>query len=360
MSIPSSKLRATVIGCGNGGKISLYGLDHLPDCYELVAATDLRESACEEIRRLYPQVKTFTDHRAMFAAYPADVVCVSTYAPSHEPITMDALKLNPLKGILVEKPLGDTVKAGRRIVDAVKKARLPMVVPHGMLASSPAADIIPLVHDGAIGKLLLVEFQIRTMDIINAGIHLLNYFVMLTKMEPMEYVLATCETSTRTYRDGMQVETTAVSYGQTRSGIRFVLNSGDDVLINKTGRGHLIRIVGTKGMIEFNKADSHYTLLNAQHPQGDQIAATPRDLVGHQYFLKLLSDMIARKENDYTIADSSLMALELVEASYRSNRHHCKVTFPFDEIEPSTIVEAQDWDPGKPYSGVGGGRNGKV
>jgi hypothetical protein len=44
--------------------------------------------------------------------------------------------------------------------------------------------------------------------------------ITLTGSEPMDYVMALCESSTRTYRDGMQVETTAVTYGQTVSGIR--------------------------------------------------------------------------------------------------------------------------------------------
>src|SRR3712207_8225841 len=43
-------------------------------------------------------------------------------------------------------------------------------------------------------------------DIINAGIHWLNFFVTLTDNEPLDYVIAQCDTTTRTYRDGMQVE----------------------------------------------------------------------------------------------------------------------------------------------------------
>jgi hypothetical protein len=63
--------------------------------------------------------------------------------------------------------------------------------------------------------------------------------------------MAICEASTRTYRRGMQVETTAVNYGQTVSGIRVVMNTGDAVLVNREGKNTLFRIVGTAGQIEF-------------------------------------------------------------------------------------------------------------
>jgi predicted dehydrogenase len=39
----------------------------------------------------------------------------------------------PLKGILVEKPLGDTAAAGHDLVKAIKDKNLPMTVPHNLI-----------------------------------------------------------------------------------------------------------------------------------------------------------------------------------------------------------------------------------
>jgi len=349
------KLTANVVGCGIGGRLSIGGLKAAKS-YELVAVADLRPEACREIQDEYPNIRTFTDYRTMFRECPADVVCVSTYAPTHEPIAMAAMDTTSLKGILVEKPLGDTAASGRRILEAIKSRALPMVVPHGMLASSCGADVLSSVRDGAIGKLGLVELQCSKQDIINAGIHLLNFFVNLTNLAEMDYVMATCEATTRTYRDGMQVETTAVTYGQTASGIRVVLNSGDDVMITRPGSGHLIRIVGSQGLIEFRKADKSYTIVNAEHPGGEVITPEPWELGGHGKYLYGLADMIGKGHADYRIPDSSLKALELVEAAYLSSRHQCKVTFPLADF---AVPDRVDWDPGMPYGGTGGGRDGK-
>jgi predicted dehydrogenase len=119
------------------------------------------------------------------------------------------------------------------------------------------------VQHGEIGTLKLVEIQCAGWDIINAGIHWLHFFVSLTRNEPMASVMALCDASTRTYRDGMQVETIAVTYAQTQSGIRVVMNTGDYVHVNAEGKNTLFRIIGTQGQIEFWGWENGYRLLNA-------------------------------------------------------------------------------------------------
>jgi predicted dehydrogenase len=303
----------------------------------------------------------------MLSDCPTDVVCVSTYPPTHEPIAADALRRaenvrQPLKGLLVEKPLGHTAASGRRTLEAIRRAGLPMAVPHGLLVRATPLEILARVRGGEIGALKLVEIQNRGWDIINAGIHWLNYFVTLTGCEEMDYVMALCESSTRTYRDGMQVETTAVTYAQTVSGIRAVMNTGDEVLVNREGKSILFRLVGTEGQIEFWGWENAYRLLNAEYPRGQLFVPTPLPGTAHQRHLEHLADMIEREEPDYTIPESSLLALEICEGAYLSSRYRCKVTFPVDQFAPPAADQgrfAPAWDPGMPYSGQGGGRDGR-
>ena len=69
-----------------------------------------------------------------------------------------------------------------------------------------------------------------------------------------------------------------------------------------------------------------------------------------------MAEMIDTGQINYAIPESSLMALEIVEGAYISSRHRCKVTFPLDEFQPPI---PSDWDPGSPYSGQEGGRDGR-
>jgi predicted dehydrogenase len=326
------------------------------DRFDLVAACDRREEARRKAERCYPVIRTFSSHQDLFRELPTDIVCVSTWAPSHREVAEDALALN-LSGILVEKPLADTAAAGRELLRAIQAAKIPVAVPHGLLVLDHTRDILRRVHQGEIGKFKLVEIQCSGWDIINAGIHWMNFFVALTQREPMAFVMAQCDTSTRTYRDGMQVETFAVTYAQTQSGIRLVMNTGDEVNVNRDGKNTLFRVVGTAGSIEFWAWECAYILQNEEFPAGHLIEMDAGPASIHQRHLENLVDQIGRGVADYSIAESSLLALELVEGAYLSARTRSKVNFPLNEFVPP---EPDDWDPGRPYSGDGGGKDGKA
>ena len=323
--------------------------------FELVAVADLKEEAREEVEKTWPNTRTFADHGEMFAECPTDIVCVSTWAPSHLEVTRDALALD-LKGILVEKPLADNHKDGVRIVEMVRNDRLPMAVPHGLLVLDHATQILDRVHGGDIGDLRLVSIECSGWDIINAGIHWLNYAVMLVDQDPFESVLATCDSSTRTYRDAMQVETVAVTYAQTQSGVRVVMNTGDYVQTSSDGKGVVFRLVGTGGSIEFHGWEPRYRIQNSSHPAGEVVEVASTGGGSHQGHLEALAVQMDRGEADYSVAESSLRALELVEAAYLSNRHRCAVQLPLSTFDPPT---PSGWDPGQPYGWEGGGRDGR-
>ena len=350
----NSRLTASVVGCGAGGSHSLGALAD-SESYDLVAAADLRSEVREALEKQYPGIRTFSDHATMFAACPTDVVCVSTYPPSHETVTVDALKL-PLRGILVEKPLGHTAESGRRILEAIQGRGLPMVVPHGMLALRAPVEIIERVRRGEIGALKLVEVQCTRWDIINAGIHWLHFFVTLTNGDPANYVMALCDTTTRTWRDGMQVETVAVTYAETKGGVRVVMQTGDSVNVTREGKDFLFRLLGTEGWIEFWAWEGSYLIQNREHPSPARITPKQFPYTGHRRYLESLADMIHGDPVDYTLPESSLAALEMCEAAYLSHRHRCKVDLPLSSFTP---LKPTDWDPGEPYSGVGGGRDGR-
>lgn len=348
------KYTASVVGAGSGGRLSMAALAASPH-YELAAVCDVDPRALEAAAALHPGVRLFATHADMFRRCPTDVVCVSTWAPSHASITMAALEL-PLKGILVEKPIGDSTLAARRTVDAVRGRGIPLCVPHGLLVAPHATEILRRVHSGDIGELGLVEIECDKWDIINAGIHWLNYFVALTGAQPVAYVIAQCDGSTRTFRDGMQVETFAVTYAATRSGVRCVMNTGDHVTTGRAGKGTLFRLVGTAGTIEFWGWESAYRIVNAEEPRGRLVEVARGPATNHQLHLDALAAQMDEGRPDYSAAESSVAALELVEAAYLSSRHRCRVDLPLSGFRPQPQAA---WDPGAPYSGSGGGRDGR-
>jgi predicted dehydrogenase len=350
----STVYTAAVIGVGLGGGLSMAGLA-ASERFKLVAVADMRAEALESASARYPDLKTFPSYQALFEQSPVDVVCVSTWAASHLEVTRAALEL-PLTGILVEKPLADNSRDGQTVVELVRAKHLPMVVPHNLLVLPHVREIIERVRGGEIGDLRLIEIECSGWDIINAGIHWLNFALVLTHGDPVETVMAAIDTSTRTYRDGMQVETSAVTYAQTRSGLRIVMNTGDYVTIGETGKSTLFRLIGTRGTIDFYAWESRYRVQNAAFPNGQLIEVPQSTRSGHQMHLENRAAQMDSGTPDYLVAETSLAALELVDAAYLAGKHHCAVNLPLASFIPPA---ANDWDAGKPYSGTGGGRDGR-
>jgi predicted dehydrogenase len=351
----NSILTASVVGGGMGGRLSLTAL-HKSSDYKLVAAADLRPEIRAELEKAYPGLRTFGSHQEMFAQAPTDVVCVSTYPPSHEPVVMDALRMPELNGILVEKPLGDTAAAGRRILEAIQSRRLPMIVPHGLRAKANPLEIVERIKRGEIGELKLIEVQCDKWDLLNAGIHWLDFCLAATSETPIASVIAACDTSTRTYRDGMQVETLAITYIENIKGVRIIVQTGDYVNVNTPGHGTLFRLLGTKGFIEFWGWEDDYLILNTKNPSGESLRPKEFEVTGHQRRLETLAGQIRSGSPDYSESQSSQAALEICEAAFLSHQHRCLVKFPLSSFVPPAQAE---WQPGKPYSGVGGGRDGR-
>jgi predicted dehydrogenase len=351
-SLPFS---ASVIGAGVGGRLSLTALSSSP-CFNLVAAADIRPEARHSLQRDFPDLTIFASHEEMLAQCPTDVICVSTYAPSHEPIVLDALELSSLQGLLVEKPLGDSAAAGRRILDAIRTRGLPVVVPHGLRARATPLEIVARVLRGEIGELRSIEVQCDKWDLLNAGIHWLDFCLAATNQAPIASVLANCDISSRTFRDGMQVETVAVTYVENEAGVRMILQTGDFIQVNTPGKSVLLRLVGTLGIIEFWAWENAYFLLNAEYPNGRTIIPEELTVLGHRYHLETLASQIQSRTPDYRLPESSLTALEICEAAFLSSKHRCQVRFPLASFAPPNVT---DWEPGKPYPGVGGGRDGR-
>ena len=325
------------------------------DRFELIAAVDIRASARHELAERYPGVQIYDNHRRMFDEAQTDIVCVSTWPPSHHGVVMDVLDTE-ITGLLCEKPLAHGWAQGREILDAVRARALPMVTPHGLLRSRHAEEILERVHRGEIGELELVEIECARWDIINAGIHWLNFFVNLVPDDPSAWVMSLSEASTRTYRDGMQVETTAITYVQTVRGVRCVMHTGDEVETRRPGKGTVFRLVGTEGALEFWAWESAYRLQNGAHLQSMVFDVPRYPETAHQRYLEELAQQMDTGLRDYAVPESSLAALELCEAAYLSSAHRAKVNLPLSGWTPAG---EPDWRPGEPYSGEGGGRNGR-
>ena len=354
-------LSALVVGAGSGGSGSIRALAASPR-YVLRGVADIAPAARQRVAAAYPDVALFADHRVALQTLRPDVVCVSTWPPSHVAVARDALAAGSLRGLLLEKPIADTWRSGRELVDELRRHDLPCVVPHGLVVSTQGRAVLDQVRAGAIGALRLVWIECRGWDLLNAGIHWLHFALQLVRV-PLVEVQCACDSSTRTWRDGMQVETVAALVVTAADGTRIALHTGDQVPMSAPAAGTLIRLVGSEGLIELPGWEPRYRIVSARPGAGggrareEQVSAGPPS---HAVYLDRLADHIAAGTARWEQVERSLAALELCDAAYTSAREQRAVRLDAGNgLRVPTAASPGDWDPGRPYSGSGGGRDGR-
>ncbi len=111
------KLRVGIIGTAWPGQRHIEGYQRRDDV-EIVALADVNTELAEEIRAQYTiNGKVYGDYREMLELGGVDAVSICTPNFLHAPMAIDALQAG--KHVLLEKPLANTLEAGKRIAEQV-------------------------------------------------------------------------------------------------------------------------------------------------------------------------------------------------------------------------------------------------
>jgi len=318
-------LTASVIGCGQGGGLSLHAVSNSGD-YALIAAADPSADARKRVADRFPNVRLFADFREMQAECRTDVVCIATPAPSHASIAREVLLHDP-KGLLLEKPLACDASTAEELLREIRDAACPVVVPHGMLVLPAAQEVKARIRRGDVGQIVSVEIQ-NAVDLLNAGIHWLVYLIDVFDNDNTRTVNAEFDVSGHVVNDGVQVESHGVTRIEHASGLRIALYSGNkteptsDVLPREEQRGALFRVTGLKGVIEFSAWAGSYWIQTGNSDAELIKQPLPAGLSYHQIFLEQLAQNIDAGEADYSSAELSLAASRLIESAYEKHTNN--------------------------------------
>ena len=351
-------LRALVVGAGSGGRLSIGAV--VDDAgYELAGIADRSaQASAAAAADLAPGTPTFADVGQALDDLRPDVVCVSTWAPSHREITERALAAG-VRGLVVEKPLAGTVTDARAVLDTLVGQRVPVVVPHGLMSMPAPLHLLDEVRSGALGRLRAVQIDCTGWDLINAGIHWLQFAVACLGDDPVTTVECVTDVSTRTYRDGFMVETAAVTSARTAAGVRLEVRTGDDIDV-ASPTGTRIALVGDRGSVVYQPWEHEYRIDTGA---GETVVTRPPSELptGHRLYLRRLREQIAAGTTDYTIPRQSLHALEIIRAAYLAAREGAAVTLPLhrDDLAAPTGSDDDSWLPGEVHDPRRGGRDGR-
>ncbi|MBM4437263.1 MAG: Gfo/Idh/MocA family oxidoreductase [Actinobacteria bacterium] len=161
---------------------------YVPDT-EVVAVCDIVPAAIEKFKAdwlaEWPEVHAYADYREMLAKEKLDIVSVATGDHLHAQMVVDAAAAGA-KGIICEKPIATTLADSDRMIAAVERARIPMLVDHTRRWMFPWVQAARAIKEGAIGAVLRIEAKeggSRAMLFRN-GTHLIDSLVWMAGGSP--------------------------------------------------------------------------------------------------------------------------------------------------------------------------------
>jgi predicted dehydrogenase len=178
------KPRIAVIGAGSFGRNHLRVIQHSEHA-ELAGVFDLDPAKADAASATH-QCPKFTDLEAL--AGKADGAVVATPTVAHSPVGCKLMEMG--LDVLIEKPIADTVEAGRKLVETAARCGRILQVGH-LERFNPA--VIALTK--ALGTPLffeihrMSEFSPRSLDIdvvLDLMIHDIDIVLSLTKQAPEE------------------------------------------------------------------------------------------------------------------------------------------------------------------------------
>ncbi len=148
-----SPVRIAVIGVGLIGRRHLAIAAEEPAC-KVVAAADAGEAARAFVER--HGVRYYSDYRELLERERLDGVVIATPNDTHTRIGIDCVAAG--LPMLVEKPLSDTLDAGRALLAASEKAGVVVAVGHHRRFDPSVELAKSMIDGGRLGKLTALQF----------------------------------------------------------------------------------------------------------------------------------------------------------------------------------------------------------
>jgi predicted dehydrogenase len=144
------------IGTGNRGSYLLKQAMSQPGV-KIVALCDIKPDRLDKAATTAGRDKpaTYTDYTRMLERDDVKAVFIATPCDLHVEMAIAALKAG--KHVYCEKPAGITPESIRELVKAVRQAKTIFQIGQQMRASRRLRQTIQRIHDGAVGKVIMVK-----------------------------------------------------------------------------------------------------------------------------------------------------------------------------------------------------------
>ncbi len=187
-------MKVAVIGCGVMGRhhSRIYsGLKGI----KLAAVCDINLKSAKEIGNLY-NANYYQSHIELLNNLQIDAASIAVPTESHLSVALDFIKRKI--PVLIEKPLADSSKSAKIIIDAAKNEKVFVMTGHIERFNPAVSKLLDIVSNNALGKILSINIKrvglfpqriIHTNVITDLAVHDLDIATLIAKKNP-DYIYA--------------------------------------------------------------------------------------------------------------------------------------------------------------------------
>ena len=123
--------------------------------FQVTHVIDSQRSRLNLVKRDYPTITTSTNYEDVINDSSIDCIAIATPVYSHYKLAKQALKSN--KHVLIEKPLTNSYRTSKELIDLAKRLKRVLIVDNTYLYTSAIQKISKIVHTKTFGKIQYID-----------------------------------------------------------------------------------------------------------------------------------------------------------------------------------------------------------
>ena len=295
---------------------------------KLIALCDIDKKKLEKYGRKFRIKNTYTKTQDMYKNEKIDCVSICTLVDSHLKLVEEAVK-NGVKGIFLEKPISDSLKNAKKIIEICKKNKVVLIIDHQRRFDPFYYDLKSKLNEGEYGKIQLVNVYYGR-GVANAGSHLFDMLRFLFgEIKSIKGEISK-NPSNNKYDPNIDVEIEFSNKKKARMQALDASNFGlfEMDIINEKGR---IRIDFVSNKVEFFSIPKT-NFLDSKNLMKVKYKGNNPDHSAITYGVKNLVNCIMKKEKPLCTGMDGYRSLELIIASKRSAQLGKQLNLPLKII----------------------------
>lgn len=331
----AGKIRVVHVGCG-GISGAWLNNDFLKERVEFVAFVDLNpEAAAKKLEELgFDGVEISADLEAMLQKHKPDAVFDLTIPAAHKQVTLTALRHGC--HVLGEKPMADSLEAGREMVAAAKQAGKIYAVTQTRRYNKNLRRFVEFLHSGAIGEVETVQSDfflaphfggfrdaMQHVLVLDMAVHTFDAARLIAGANPQSVICEDWNPNSSWYKHGAS----AMAFFRMDKNVRYLYNGSWCAQGLSTSWECNWRVIGSKGSASWDGAETFAAEVIPAGATGFMNKGEPIEIPpcrpemkdgGHAGAIREFLDCVQQGTEPETICSDNIHSLAMVMAAITS------------------------------------------